>query len=286
VSTAEPGRAAVAQSADPVLRMAGAQAAESARRAEGLQLVLLGLIFPVTVIVLWEVLGRAGILSEDGFSRPSRFVIAGYKAMADGTLLTQTAQTFSAAALGLSIAAVSGVILGALLGLFRSLERTTALTIEALRPIPSVALIPVALLAFGFTLNMSASVAAFACLWPILIVTQSAVRAIDPRLIEVGRMMGFPLAKRILKLALPAATPAIMVGIRVAAGIAIVVTVTTEIVGNPRGLGYGMIVAQQSLQADLVWATLLWIGVVGWLTNWLLATLERRWLRWYWLART
>jgi ABC-type nitrate/sulfonate/bicarbonate transport system permease component len=148
-----------------------------------------------------------------------------------------------------------------------------------------VALIPLSLLVFGFSRNMSAAVAAFACFWPILIVTASAVRGIDPRLIEVGRMLGLSLPQRILKLALPAAIPAIMVGVRVAAGISIVVTVTTEIVSNPRGLGYGMSMAAQSLQPDLAWATLLWIGVAGWIVNWAILRLEQRWLPWYWAGR-
>ena len=248
--------------------------------------LVLGLLIPVALIVLWEVFGRLGVLSEDGFSRPLSIALALVRALADGTLAVQTFDTFSAALQGLVMAALLGIPTGTALGLFRPLERTTQLTVDALRPIPSVALVPLALLVFGFSRNMSAAVAAFACFWPILIVTTAAVRAIDPRLIEVGRMMGFSLRRRVTKLALPAATPGIMVGMRVAAGIAIVVTVTTEIVGNPRGLGYGMIVAQQSLQADLVWATLFWIGVVGWLANWGLLALERRWLRWYWAGRT
>ncbi len=248
--------------------------------------VILGSLIPLALVIAWEVLGRLGILSEDGFSRPLSIVAALGRAMADGTLAVQTFDTFSAALQGLVIAALLAIPAGTALGLFRALERTTQLTIDVLRPIPSVALVPLALLVFGFSRNQSAAVAAFACFWPILIVTTAAVRAIDPRLIEVGRMMGFSLARRAVKLALPAAAPGIMVGLRVAAGIAIVVTVTTEIVGNPRGLGYGMIVAQQSLQADLVWATLCWIGVVGWLANWGLLRLERRWLRWYWIGRT
>jgi NitT/TauT family transport system permease protein len=166
------------------------------------------------------------------------------------------------------------------------MERVTVLVVEALRPVPSVALIPVALLIFGFGQVMSASVVAFACFWPILIVTVSAVRSIDPRVIEVSRVMGFPLHARILKFALPAALPGILVGVRVAAGIAIVVAVTVEIAANPRGLGYGMIVAQQSLNAPIMWATLLWLGIVGFLANWGLERLERRCLRWYWIARS
>src|SRR6185295_14836439 len=141
----------------------------------------------------------------------------------------QTAQTFAAAGEALAIAALAGIVLGAILGLFRPLERAAQLTVDALRPIPSVALIPLSLLIFGFSRNMSAAVAAFACFWPVLIVTTASVRGVDPRLIEVGRMLGFPMGKIILKFALPAALPGILVGVRVAAAIAIVVTVTTEI---------------------------------------------------------
>jgi NitT/TauT family transport system permease protein len=239
----------------------------------------MGAVIPALVLISWEILGRIGVLSEDGFSRPSRFFVAGAKALADGTLLEQTAQTFAAAGEALLIATVAGVVLGAILGLFRPLERAAQLTIEALRPIPSVALIPLSLLLFGFSRNMSAAVAAFACFWPILLVTVSAVRSVDARLIEVGRLLGFSFPAIIAKFALPAALPAILVGIRVSAGIAIVVTVTTEIVTNPRGLGFAMTMAAQSLQADLVWATLLWVGVIGYLLNWGLERLERRWLR-------
>lgn len=246
---------------------------------------LLGGLVPTIVLVAWESLAHAGLLSADGFSRPTRIFAAGAKALGDGTLLVQTGQTFGAAAFGLALAAVAGIACGTLLGLIPWLQRVTALTVDALRPVPSVALIPVSLLIFGFSRSMSAAVAAFACFWPILIVTTSSVRAIDPRLIEVGRMLGMPLWRRILALALPAATPGILVGIRLAAGIAIVVTVTTEIVANPRGLGYGMTLAAETLRADLVWATLIWIGVVGWALNAAMLGLERRWLPWYWLGR-
>ena len=246
---------------------------------------LLGALVPAAVAVLWEALSRAGALSEDGFSRPSRWLVAGGQALADGSLLQQTGETFGAAAQALAIAAAAGISFGTLLGLSRPLERATTLTIDALRPVPSVALIPLSLLVFGFSRNMSAAVAAFACFWPILLTTIASVRGIDPRLVEVGRMLGLSRGRRIWKLALPAAVPGIMVGVRVAAGIAIVVTITTEIVANPRGLGHAMTMASQSLQADLAWATLLWVGVVGWAANAAMLRLEQRWLRWYWAGR-
>src|SRR3954451_12089036 len=106
----------------------------------------MGAVLPALVLALWEILARAGVLSEDGFSRPSRFFVAGAKALADGTLITQTAETFAAAGQALALAALAGIVLGAILGLFRPLERAASLTIESLRPIPSVALIPLSLL--------------------------------------------------------------------------------------------------------------------------------------------
>ncbi len=250
-----------------------------------LRRLLLGLVFPVALLAAWEVSVRTGLLSEDVFSRISRIVPALLEGLADGTILARTYETLAAALFGWAIAAAIGIPLGLVLGLVRPLERLTLVTIEALRPVPSAALIPIVLLIFGFSLELDATVAAFACLWPVLIVTTGAVRGIEPRLLEVGRALGYGALARIWHFALPAALPGIAVGLRVAFGIAIVVAVTVEIAANPRGLGYAMITAQQSLRAEVMYAHLFWIGLVGWLINVAMIRAERHWLRWYWAAR-
>ena len=247
--------------------------------------VILGLLFPALVLALWEILGRADVLSADGFSLISRIVPAAAEGFADGTMWQRTWETLSAAAVGWAMAAAIGIPLGLLLGLVQPLERLLSVTIEALRPVPSAALIPIALLIFGFSLEMGAAVAAFACLWPILILTAAAARGIEPRLLELGRALGFGAIARVWRFALPAALPGIAVGLRIAFGIAIVVTVTVEIVANPRGLGYAMITAQQSLRADVMYAYLFWIGIVGWLINLAMTRAERHLLHWYWSSR-
>jgi NitT/TauT family transport system permease protein len=247
--------------------------------------LLLGLIFPVALLAAWEICVRAGLLSEDVFSRISKIVPAAVDAFADGSILMRTYETLGAALFGWAIAAAIGIPLGLALGLVRPLERLTLVTIEALRPVPSAALIPIVLLIFGFSLELDATVAAFACVWPVLIITTGAVRGIEPRLLEVGRALGYGALARIWHFALPAALPGIAVGLRVAFGIAIVVTVTVEIAANPRGLGYAMITAQQSLRAEVMYAYLFWIGIVGWLINVAMVRAERRWLGWYWAAR-
>ena len=114
---------------------------------------------------------------------------------------------------------------------------------------------------------MEASVVAFACVWPVLIVTASAVRGIEPRLLELARSLQLSFQATLFKVILPAAFARIAVGLRLALGISLVVAVTVEIVLNPRGLGYAMIGAQQALRSDLMYANLAWLGFVGWSLN-------------------
>jgi ABC-type nitrate/sulfonate/bicarbonate transport system permease component len=213
----------------------------------------------------------------DTMSRPSDIAVAGAKGLADGSILMATWQTFEAALTGFLVAALAGIFFGVILGLSPRLERIVGPTVDALRPIPSVALIPLALLLFGFGLKMEASVVVFACFWPILLVTISAVRGIEPRLLELARVLEMPFAERMRKIILPAALGRIMVGLRLAVAIALVVAVTVEIVLNPRGLGYGMIIAQQTLRSEVMWAQLLWLGLLGWGLN---ALLERSVASW------
>jgi ABC-type nitrate/sulfonate/bicarbonate transport system permease component len=140
-------------------------------------------------------------------------------------------------------------------------------SVDALRPIPSVALIPLALLMFGFGLRLESSVVAFASVWPILLMTIAAGRGIEPRLVEVARTLEFSPFSRVRKIILPAALARGVVGLRLSLAIALVVAVTVEIVLNPRGLGHTMMAAQQALRSDIMYAQLLWLGLVGWAIN-------------------
>ncbi len=155
-------------------------------------------------------------------------------------------------------------------GLSRTADRLMEFSIEAFRPIPAVALIPIALLVFGFGFRMEIAIVAFAAFWPILILSRAAVAGVEPRLLQVARALGFGIAARIWKIVLPAALPRIFVAFRLAAGIALIVAVTVEIAANPLGLGYNMILAQQTLRPELMLALLVWLGVVGWSFNRLL----------------
>jgi ABC-type nitrate/sulfonate/bicarbonate transport system permease component len=242
---------------------------------------LRGALIPALLLALWEGGARAGLLPPSTMSSPVAIFAAGWEALQDGSLLWGTFETFEAALGGLAIGTLIGTAVGAPLGLSPMLEAIVGPTLDTIRPVPSMALLPLALLIYGFGLRMEILVVAFACTWPVLIVTIGAVRAIDSRLLDVARALEMRRHLSLRTVILPAALARIGVGIRVAAGIAIVVAVTTEIVLNPRGLGYGMIVAAQSMRPDLMWAELIWLGLVGFLFDFLLRWIERRWLSRY-----
>ena len=114
--------------------------------------------------------------------------------MLDGTLLEATGQTLRAALTGLALGGGSGLVAAILFGLFPTLAALMRFSVETVRPIPSVAIIPVAMLTFGFGYRMEISIVAFACFWPVLIIGQAAVVGIEPRLVEVGRALGLGLS--------------------------------------------------------------------------------------------
>lgn len=235
-----------------------------------------GVVVPLLVLLIWEVGSRTGILAEGTFSRPSDILAAVGAIVFDGSLALATFQTLQAAFVGLLIAILLGIPLGMLIGLSSFAKRTVSPTLDVVRPIPPVALIPLSLLIFGFGVSMEAVVVAFACIWSIAIATTAAVKAIEGRLLEVARSLEMSAASYVRKIVMPAAFARIAVGIRLAIGIALVVAVTVEIVVNPRGLGYGIIMAQQSLRPDLMYAQLLWVGFIGWFINASLSALDRR----------
>lgn len=236
--------------------------------------LLRGALLPVLFLLLWEFAAKSGWLVYDSLSWPSAILRAGLGALMDGSLLLATWQTCQAALLGLFIGSSIGVLLGSILGLWNFMARMAGPTFDALRAIPSIALMPLFLLMLGWGLSMEASVVAYACTWPVLIATWAAVRGVEPRLLEVADVLEMQFSERLRKIVLPAAFARINVGLRIALGVALVVAVTVEIAVNPRGLGYGLVLAQQSLKADLMYAQLLWLALIGYLLNALLKTVD------------
>ncbi len=233
------------------------------------------LLLPVTILAIFEIWARAVHLQSDSLAPPSAIAAALVEAFQDGSMLTATRDTLISAFAGLSIGGAVGLAFGIALGIFHIFDRLMEVTIEAIRPIPSIALLPIALIALGFGYRMEIVIVAFACVWPILILTRAAVGGIEPRLMEVSRALRLSSADRVRKIIIPAALPRIFLAFRLAAGIALIVAVTVEIAINPIGLGAAIMTAQQALRPDLMLAYLFWIGLIGYLLNTCLMVAQR-----------
>ncbi|MDB5641990.1 MAG: hypothetical protein JWN07_1307, partial [Hyphomicrobiales bacterium] len=143
-----------------------------------MQRILKGALVPVAFLLVWELAALSGALVYESLSQPSAILRAGLGAVLDGSILIATWQTCEGALLGLAIGSVVGILLGSMLGLSSSLAAVTGPTFDALRAIPAVALMPLALLMFGWGVSMEATVVAYACAWPVLIATWAAVRGV------------------------------------------------------------------------------------------------------------
>ena len=189
---------------------------------------------PLGLLAALELYARTVAAGSDAIAAPSAALLAWLGAARDGSLWQATWFTLGSAALGLLIASLLGVAGGLLLGLSRRADASSALSVELLRPIPSVALIPLAMLVFGFGLRMETAVIAFAAVWPMLILTRAAVRQVEPSLLEVGRVLGLSAWQRGVKIVLPACVPRLFVALRLGVAIALVVAVTVEIAAARR----------------------------------------------------
>jgi sulfonate transport system permease protein len=231
----------------------------------------LGLATFALLLVLWELALRGGLASYQNLPAPS--LIAGGLAeiTANGQLLADTAHTLRSVLVGWVAAVAIGLTLGLLLGVSSLLRTYLMASIEVLRPMPGIAFAPVALLLFGFSLQMELMVILLPALWPVLVNTMGAVLAVHPRLFEVGHTFRLTRGEIMRKIMLPAALPGVLVGARLSMTLALVLAVVAEMVGNPSGLGYAVVREQQAMRPELVFAYVVAIGVLGMILNAVLA---------------
>jgi sulfonate transport system permease protein len=231
--------------------------------------------FPLVLLTVFEAWFRLSGRISDTLAPPSTWPVEFVASLMDGTLAHATGETFAAMLSGLAIGTGLGLVCGIATGMSRIADDTSHLAIEMLRPIPSVALLPLALMIFGFGYKMEIFVVAFATFWPFLILSHSAVAQVERGLLEVARAMGLSAFDTAWKIVLPAAAPRLLTAFRLAAGIALVVAITCEIAANPQGLGHALMLSQETLRPSRMFVFLIWIGLLGLLMNTLLLRIER-----------
>lgn len=234
-------------------------------------------------IVLIALLVEAGVRLfdlHDSVAAPSAALRAFIEEISSGALTNEIGTTLESYAQGITLAIVGGVALGIVIGSSPTLLDASSVVIEFLRPIPAVALIPVATLAFGLGAPMHRFVIAYAAVWPILINTLYGVRGTDRILHDVARTSGASRLGRLFRVTLPAALPSIATGIRVSASIALLVGVTTEFVTRTGGVGSYMHQQQDAFRIPEMYAAVALVAAFGYLINVALRAAERRVVFW------
>jgi ABC-type nitrate/sulfonate/bicarbonate transport system permease component len=184
--------------------------------------------------------------------------------------------------LGFGIALVLGVLLGIPLGLSRWGRMLAMPHIEWWRAMPPPALLPISVVLLHSIGNrQKVAFIAFFCLFPILLNTIDGVRGIDPTLVETARSYGMGRLERIRRIVFPAALPQIFAGMRTSLSLAVIIMVLTEYFSSTSGVGYVLLISKNTFQLVPMWATIVLIGVLGYLLNLLLLLVERRVLRWH-----
>jgi ABC-type nitrate/sulfonate/bicarbonate transport system permease component len=233
------------------------------------------------VIVLAELAVRTGIVSSDHFPAVSTILSTLVHRLQDPLYWNAVAGTLQGWAVGLAVATVIAVPLGMAIGFSELMYRALRPVIEFLRPVPSVALIPLSILIYGTGLAGKVFLVAFACTWPVLIQSLYGARDVDPVQLDTARSYRIPQARRALRVVLPSTVPYIATGLRIASATALILAVTAELIVGSTGLGRTISEARQGGNVEVMYALITTTGLLGWGLNSLFALVERRALHWH-----
>ncbi|MEU9664341.1 ABC transporter permease [Streptomyces bobili] len=242
---------------------------------------LLGAAGLAGFLALGEAAPRLGLVEEAYFPPTSRIAGALADELSDGAFWSALGDTLTGWALGLAIAVGAGIVAGVVLCVVPHLREATASTVEFLRPIPSVALIPLAVLLYGTELRSVLLLVVYASFWQVLIQVLYGVQDVDPVAEETARSYGLGPWARVRHVLWPSALPYVMTGVRLAASVALILAVTAELVIGAPGLGSRIAVAQTSQAVPEMYALIVVAGLLGLVINVGARTAERRALAWH-----
>jgi ABC-type nitrate/sulfonate/bicarbonate transport system permease component len=237
------------------------------------------------LVLLWQWIADRRLISPVFLPGPNRAWAALVHGMTTGELAPQLAGTVERMLWGWLIASVVGIALGAAIGSSTRLQAYLVPSLELLRPLPASAIIPLAIAVLGLSEAMVLSVIAFGALWPVLLATIHGFSAVEPQLYEVARALGLSRATTVWKIALPSAGPDILAGMRLSITISLILAVVAEMLAGRDGLGHWILLAARSFRAPDLYAGVILLGGLGYLSALLVSLLERRLLAWRLRAR-
>ncbi|TYB46650.1 ABC transporter permease [Actinomadura chibensis] len=263
-----------------VKRVAPPSAKPSRRWAAKAGALLRRTVALAAFLAVWELAPRAGLVDRIFLPPVSEIVPALGDLAASGRLWQDAEASLVRSLSGFGLAIVVAVPLGLLIGWYRPVAELLNPLLELFRNTAAIALLPVFVLILGIGETSKVAIVLYACTWPILLNTISAVGAVDPTLVKSARSLGLSAPRIFQKVILPAAVPAVFTGIRLAGATAVLVVIVAEMVGAKEGLGFLINSSQQNFAIDDMYAGIIAISALGLLFNHLLVLAERRFTRW------
>ncbi|MFE6281188.1 ABC transporter permease [Streptomyces sp. NPDC057877] len=234
----------------------------------------------VALLLLWETAPRLGLVDRTFLPPFSEVARAWWGLLADGQLADNARASLVRSFSGFGLAVAVAVPLGLLIGWYRPVADLLGPLLEVFRNTAALALLPVFVLLLGIGETSKISIVVYACTWPILLNTISAVRSVDPTLLKLARSMDLSAPRLFQKVILPASVPVMFTGIRLAGAVSILVLVAAEMIGAKAGLGYLVNASQYNFAIPQMYAGIITISAVGVAFNQLLVTVERRLSSW------
>lgn len=242
---------------------------------------LLPWALPVLLVAVWQLASQTGWLSTRILPSPEAIVLTFWRLSASGELWQHLAISSWRAAIGFGIGGSIGLILGLITGMSRLGERLLDTSVQMLRNVPHLALIPLVILWFGIDESAKIFLVALGTLFPIYLNTYHGIRNIDRGLVEMARSYGLSGWSLFIQVVLPGALPSIMVGVRFALGLMWLTLIVAETISANSGIGYLAMNAREFLQTDVVVVAIILYALLGKLADVSALLLERVWLRWH-----
>lgn len=236
---------------------------------------------PLLIICVWQILAQAGIISTRVLPSPAAVLQAGGQLASTGELFWHVKVSALRAIVGFAIGGSIGFTLGLLNGTFSLSERLLDTSVQMLRNIPHLAMIPLVILWFGIGEEAKIFLVSLGVLFPIYINTFHGIRTVDQGLLEMGRVYGLKPQELFWQVVLPSALPSILVGVRYALGIMWLTLIVAETIASDSGIGYMAMNAREFLQTDVVVFSILMYALLGKLADAIARWLEAKWLQWH-----
>jgi sulfonate transport system permease protein len=238
-------------------------------------------LVPIGLLIAWQLLAQAGIISTRVLPAPTQVFEAAVRLTLSGELFRNLTISLGRAGTGFVIGGSIGLVLGVLNGVSRRAESLLDTSVQMIRNIPHLSLIPLVILWFGIGEQARIFLVALGVFFPIYNDTFHGIRSIDPNLIEMGRVYGLKKHDLFWQIVLPGALPSILVGLRYALGLMWLTLIVAETIAASSGIGYMAMNAREFMQTDVVVLSILLYALLGKLADTIVRMLEQLWLPWH-----